>query len=112
MSSELPPNEALAELAAVLGVENVRTLVRTYLHDFPMLFQQLSGGERKNRHRVAHSMKSNSKLVGAMNLSRRMAEFEARLAAENGQDVQPADLAAIQAEFKSIEPPLRKFVGA
>ena len=60
-----PPNESLAELAASLGVDNVRTLVRTFLREFPNSFAQLTGGERQNRHRIAHSMKSNSRLVGA-----------------------------------------------
>ena len=30
-----PPNDALAELAAVLGPDNVRTLVRTFLRELP-----------------------------------------------------------------------------
>jgi HPt (histidine-containing phosphotransfer) domain-containing protein len=106
-----PPNEALAELAEVLGDENVRTLVRTFLRDFPTSFKELSGGDRKNRHRVAHSMKSNSRLMGAHDLSKRMAALEARLENDEGADVNPADLAAIDADFQAIAGPLRKFVG-
>lgn len=105
-----PPNDALAELAAVLGPDNVRTLVRTFLRDFPTSFAQLSGGERKNRHRVAHSMKSNSRLMGAYALSLRMAELEARLAEGNEGDVTTEDLTVISAEFDMIAPPLRRFV--
>ena len=107
-----PPNEALAELASVLGEDNVRTLVRTFLHDFPGSFQELSGGTRSNRHRVAHSMKSNVRLMGAMELSERMAELEKRLDSPTGDDVTPADLAAIDTEFQRIAGPLRAFVGA
>ena len=106
-----PPNESLAELAATLGVDNVRTLVRTFLREFPGSFAQLTGGERHNRHRVAHSMKSNSRLVGAHALSKRMAEIEARLSEENDRDVTRDDLTKITAEFESIEGSLRKFVG-
>lgn len=106
-----PPNEALAELASVLGEDNVRTLVRTFLRDFPLSLQELGGGERKNRHRVAHSMKSNSRLMGAMGLSQRMAELEDRLSQENGADLTPADLAAIAADFEAVAGPLRAFVG-
>lgn len=106
-----PPNDALADLAAVLGAENVQTLVRTFLRDFPQSFDQLTGGERKNRHRVAHSMKSNSRLMGAYALSNRMAEIEARLSEENTEDVTADDLAMISAEFETIAVPLRKFVG-
>jgi HPt (histidine-containing phosphotransfer) domain-containing protein len=113
-SVEMPPlslpNDALADLAAVLGSENVQTLVRTFLRDFPVSFDQLTGGERRNRHRVAHSMKSNSRLMGAYALSQRMAEIEARLSEDNGEDVTPDDLAMISAEFETIAAPLRKFV--
>lgn len=110
MPSPPPPNEALAELAEVLGDDNVRTLVRTFLRDFPNSFNELKVGERKNRHRVAHSMKSNSRLMGALELSRLMAELEARLDAD-GPDVGPQDLTDISAEFETIAGPLRAFVG-
>ena len=106
-----PPNPALAELAAVLGDDNVRTLVRTFLRDFPVSFQQLAGGERSTRHRVAHSLKSNSRLMGALTLSQHMAEIEARLGEDDGGDVTPADLARISAEFEAVAGPLRRFVG-
>jgi HPt (histidine-containing phosphotransfer) domain-containing protein len=112
MSAVPPPTAALADLAAVLGEDNVRTLVRTFLRDFPLSFQELSGGKRSNRHRVAHSMKSNSRLMGALALSQRMAELEARLERADGLDVTPADLAAINAEFEKIAGPLRAFVAA
>jgi HPt (histidine-containing phosphotransfer) domain-containing protein len=112
MPTTPPPNEALAELAMVLGEDNVRTLVRTFLRDFPGSLQLLSDTERKERHRAAHSMKSNSRLMGAMALSQRMAELEARLEPSDGADVTPADLAAIRADFETIAGPLRAFVGA
>lgn len=106
-----PPNNELAELAAVLGDDNVRTLVRTFLRDFPISFQDLSGGDRKNRHRVAHSMKSNSRLMGAHDLAARMAAIEARLEKTDGADITPEDLAGISADFEAIAGPLRAFVG-
>ena len=106
-----PPTPALAELANVLGEENVRTLVRTFLRDFPIAFRELRGGDRKNRHRLAHSMKSNSRLMGALVLSQRMAAIELRLADENGPDVNPQDLADIAADYAAIADPLRQFVG-
>jgi HPt (histidine-containing phosphotransfer) domain-containing protein len=111
MSTVPAPNEALAELASVLGDDNVRTLVRTFLRDFPLSFKELQGGERKNRHRVAHSLKSNSRLMGAYELSTRMAGLEARLEPETGPDITPDDLAAISVEFESIAGPLRAYVG-
>lgn len=113
MSSAPPPNEELAELAAVLGEDNVRTLVRTFLRDFPVSFAELSGpGDRKNRHRIAHSMKSNSRLMGAHALSQRMAALETRLEQPGGTDVTDDDLALIDRDYQIIAAPLRHFVGA
>lgn len=111
MSLPPPPNEALAELATVLGADNVRTLVRTFLRDFPVSFQELSTGDRKNRHRIAHSMKSNSRLMGAHELSDQMAELEDRLARSDGADINAQDLALISARFDQIARSLREFVG-
>jgi HPt (histidine-containing phosphotransfer) domain-containing protein len=113
MSSVPPPNDELAELASVLGEDNVRTLVRTFLRDFPASFAELSGpGERKNRHRISHSMKSNSRLMGAHALSQRMAHLEHRLEEPNGGDITPDDLRLIMSDFEAVAGPLRAFVGA
>ena len=106
-----PPNEALAELSDVLGVENVKTLVHTFLRDFPISIRDIAAGNRKDRHRFAHSMKSNARLMGAHDLSSRMATLEDRLAGETGGDLTKEDLAAIKSEFEAIAAPLRKFVG-
>lgn len=114
MSSAPPPNDELAELAAVLGEDNVRTLVRTFLRDFPASLAELGAptGERKNRHRIAHSMKSNSRLMGAHALSQRMAALEARLETSEGADVNADDLTLISRDFEAVAGPLRVFVGA
>lgn len=106
-----PPNEALAELAAVLGEDNVRTLARTFLRDFPKSFHELSNGEPKNRHRLAHSMKSNSRLMGAHELSRQMADLEDRFSGNAGADLSSAELAQISARFEAIASQLRAFIG-
>jgi HPt (histidine-containing phosphotransfer) domain-containing protein len=106
-----PPSNALVELAAVIGEDNVRTLVRTFLREFPTALKNLGRGERKDRHRVAHGMKSNSRLMGALELSQRMAAIELRLAAPDGADVSPEELASIAAEYEIIAAPLRTFAG-
>ena len=106
-----PPNAALAELAAVLGADYVRTLARTFLREFPISFSELNRGNRQNRHRLAHSMKSNSRLMGALELSRRMEELELRLSEDNGGDVTAQDLERILEDFETVAVPLRKFVG-
>ena len=106
-----PPNPSLAELALVLGEDNVRTLVRTYLRDFPASYRDLGRGERHNRHRLVHSMKSNSRLMGAQSLAHRMAEIEARLTADAASDVTPHDLERIATDFESAATTLRPFAG-
>lgn len=107
-----PPNDALAELAAVLGEDNVRTLVRTFLRDFPVAQQGLVGGERSNRLRLVHSMKSNARLMGALDLSDYCAALEARLSTPDGADINDSDRAAIETMYQKIAVPLRAFVGA
>ncbi len=109
--SNTPPNEALTELSDVLGVANVQTLVHTFLRDFPISIHDLETGTRTDRHRFAHSMKSNARLMGAHELSDRMAALEERLASETGSDLTPEDVTAIKAEYEIVAAPLRKFVG-
>ena len=82
-----PPNPSLAELASVLGEDNVRTLVRTFLRDFPAALGELDRGERTTRHRIVHNLRTNSRLMGAQRLSQRMAELEERLSDQAGGDV-------------------------
>lgn len=110
MPTRPPPNDALAELAAVLGEDNVRTLVRTFLRDFPLSLRDLHGGDRRNRHRLAHSMKSNSRLMGALDISQRMAALEERLSRADGADVNEQELTEISVQFEKVAAPLREFV--
>lgn len=105
-----PPNSSLAELSEVLGAENVRTLVRTFLRDFPVSIRDLAAGDRKHQHRCAHSMKSNARLMGALDLSQRMAEIEERLTADDSTGCTPADIAAITADYAAIEGSLQDFI--
>ena len=107
-----PPNQSLAELANTLGEDNVRNLVRTFLREFPKSFQALGDGDREQRHRLAHSMKSSSRLVGGQALSQRLAEIEARLTDDNGGDITPHDLEMISSEFEALSGPLHFYVGA
>ena len=111
MSTLPPPNDALAELAAVLGDDNVRTLVRTFLRDFPASVRELRGSDRTNQHRIAHSMKSNTRLMGAYHLSDYLADLETRLSEEGSGRLTPEDLREISAQFEAIASPLRTFVG-
>ncbi len=106
------PNNDLAELAALLGVDNVRILVRTFLREYPLLLQQLMDGDRKTRHRVVHSLKSNTRVIGARTLSARMAALELRLNDASAPDLNTSELAEIAAEFDAVAAPLRVFAQA
>src|SRR5690348_10645202 len=96
------PNDDLAELAALLGIDNVRLLVRTFLREYPDLIGQLREGDRRTRHRIAHSLKSNARVIGARALSAHMAAVEEQLADDTRPDLEPDDLATIIAEFETV----------
>ena len=107
--TRLVEEAAAPPVGALKAIADIREV--TGLGAKPML-TELGGGERKNRHRVAHSMKSNARLMGAHDLSKRMAALEARLESENGPDVTADDLTLISRDYELISGPLRAFVGA
>ncbi|MBL9203290.1 MAG: Hpt domain-containing protein [Opitutaceae bacterium] len=107
----MPPNRSLAELASVLGEDNVRTLVRTFLRDWPVALRELGGGTRPVRHRLVHSLKSNARLMGAVGLSQRLAELEDRMA-DGGGDLAPVDLAGLDADFEAAARELQAFAAS
>lgn len=109
MSSVPPPNSAIAELSSSLGEESARELVDMFLGNFPTVLGELSAGDREQRRRAAHSLKSSAHIVGASVLSGRMAELEARLTLPAGE-VTADDLAATIAEFDRIAGAMRAFV--
>ncbi len=111
MSSTNPPNADLAELSALLGIDNVKALVHTFLREYPRLLDELKSADAKTRTRVAHSLKSNTRIVGARALSTRMAAIEQQLLAEPAYEVPPAEIASLTAEFAAVARPLRDFAG-
>lgn len=104
-----PPTAEIADLAEGLGLDNARCLVRTFLRDFPGSLVELARGDRVTRHRQAHSLKSNTRLIGMHELSARMARLETRLAEEENGDISPEELATIEAEFAAVAAVLREF---
>ena len=111
MPTSTPPNQAIADLVAVLGEDNVRTLTRTFLRDFPISFHALESGDRADRHRRAHSMKSSAQLMGARELSTCLAGLEARLSDDPAMEIPAPELAAISRMFEAIAQRLRPFAG-
>ncbi len=104
-----PPNPDLAELARLLGEENVRLLVRTFLTEYPGLMQTLKAGDRNTRVRIAHSLKSNTRVVGARTLSARFADLERRLADPGQPDLAAGEYEALLGELETDVRPLRQF---
>jgi HPt (histidine-containing phosphotransfer) domain-containing protein len=107
--SAVPLNDDLKELISLLGEANVRALVRTFLREYPLLLEQLRNGDRKTRHRIVHSLKSNARVIGARTLSARMAAIEERLSVEAGTDLSVTEIASVSAEFDAAASPLRIF---
>jgi HPt (histidine-containing phosphotransfer) domain-containing protein len=103
-----PPNSAISELASALGEESARELAEVFLTSFEAVFRDLYSGDHSERKRAAHSLKSSARIVGASDLSGRMAELEARLTNSTG-DVTPEDIAATRADFDQIAGPLRAY---
>lgn len=104
-----PPNQAVADLVSLLGEANVRVLIRTFLRECPRLIEQMAQGDRRTQERVAHNLKSNARIVGAVDLSAQMNELELRLHSPEGADLTPAEIAAIGARFAAVAAPLRDF---
>ena len=103
-----PPNNAMAELAAALGEDSARELAEMFLTTFAAVLRDLNTGDRDERKRAAHSLKSSSRIVGATALSSRMAEIEARLTNTDG-DITPEDIVATMADFEQIAIELRTY---
>ena len=108
MSSVPPPNNAIAELSSGLGEDSARELVEMYLTNFQTVLGELNTGDREQRRRAAHSLKSSSHIVGASSLSSRMAALEARLAQADGA-VTPEDITDTITEFDRVAVSLRAF---
>jgi hypothetical protein len=106
-----PPNEDLVALAAVLGDDATRDIVRLFLHSFPESMRRLTNGTHDEQVRIVHGIKSSALHMGATALSQRMAATEAKLG-RPGEKFTEADMAAILADFKAVEPELRQYSGA
>ena len=105
-----PPTEALAELISVIGEDDTKDLIRTFLSDFPPMIRTLSAGEIETKRRTVHSLKSTARHMGALALSRRMALFETKLS-QIDADLSSADITLIVEEFEKAAVPLRAYLG-
>jgi HPt (histidine-containing phosphotransfer) domain-containing protein len=108
--SQSPPNDSISALESVLGPKATREVVQLFLHDFPESVRRIAGASREDQMRIVHGIKSSSLHMGATGLSERMAALEDRLATP-GTTLEPEELAAAVAEFRTIEPSLREYAG-
>jgi len=109
----LPPTAALKELAEVLGDNDTRELVRTFLQDFPATLRMLASGKHEDRLRMAHGLKSSARHMGADALSRRMAALEVKLSQSGAAEGIPSteDLSIAVEEFERAAALLRPYAG-
>lgn len=104
-----PPNEALTQLSEILGMEDTRDLVRTYLREYAGLVCAMAEGDRATQHRAAHSLKSSSRYMGLSSLVPLLLALETRLMQPNEKTSQ-ADIEAINNELARVIPALETFV--
>ncbi|PTX91613.1 Hpt domain-containing protein [Opitutus sp. ER46] len=104
-----PLNRELTNLVSLLGEQNVRQLVRTFLKEYPELLAQLATSDRRTQHRMVHSLKSNAHIIGEQALWERMAAFEERLLGPGDDILRPDDIEWIGDAFNAAADPLREF---
>ena len=109
--SRTPPNEALRDLAALLGDEATREIVRLFLNNFPESIQSLSRCSRVEQMRITHGLKSSALHMGAASLSARMKAMEEKLGTP-GESIGPEELGEAVADFEAFAADLRSYAGA
>ncbi|MEZ5414555.1 MAG: Hpt domain-containing protein [Opitutaceae bacterium] len=108
MSVPTPPNDAIAQLVEVLGIDDTRDLVRTFLKEYDGLIRSMTVEDRQLQHRAVHSLKSSCRHMGLILLMRKLEALEARVLLPTGK-VTMEDIAALNSEFERQVPPLRHF---
>jgi hypothetical protein len=106
--SQLPPNDSVDALSAVLGEEATKEIVRLYLSSFPETLRNLVDGSREDQLRLVHGIKSSSLHMGATELSERLAMIEERLI-KGDSSLTQEDLDSIEAGYTAVEPALRVY---
>ena len=104
-----PPNEAIAHLINALDLEDTCQVIQTYLREYEREVRRITTLDRVTQQRIAHSLKSSSAQMGAMELSKRFAAIEHRLGAGEAV-ISATEAVELQAEFDRTAAPLRAFV--
>jgi HPt (histidine-containing phosphotransfer) domain-containing protein len=111
LSAPPPPNQALADLAQLVGDDAAKEIVRLFLQSFPESIRELRASGRPDQMRIAHGLQSSALHMGAARLAQRIGEVEAKLAESPGT-LDPGDLAPATAEFESFAAALRQYAEA
>ena len=103
-----PPNEAIAHLISALDLDDTCQVIQTYLREYEREVRRITTLDRVTQQRIAHSLKSSSAQMGAMELSKRFGAIEHRLGA-GGAEISATEAVELQAEFERTAAPLRAF---
>jgi hypothetical protein len=108
--SKEPPNEALRDLAALVGDEATREIVLLFLRDFPESMRGLAASSREDQIRITHGLRNSALHMGAEGLSRQMGAIEDRLG-RPGEELAPQEVADAMAGFEAFATDLRSYAG-
>src|ERR1700685_1780593 len=84
LSALPPPNQALADLAQLVGTDAAKEIVRLSLDSCPESIRELRASGRQDQMRIAHGLQSSALHMGAARLAERIGEGEGKLAGAPG----------------------------
>ncbi len=105
-----PPNQALKDLALLVGDDAAKEIVQLFLHSFPDSIRSLGVSSRQDQMRITHGLKSSALHMGAERLVDQISVIDAKLA-QPGEKVTQADLAPAMTEFEAFAGSLREYAG-
>jgi HPt (histidine-containing phosphotransfer) domain-containing protein len=106
--SATAPNEALKDLASLLGDEATREIVQLFLQDFPDSIRSMGSCDSNNQLRLAHGLRNSALHMGAEKLTKRMAVIEDRLN-QSGELATLEELSGAMADFEAFSADLRRY---
>jgi HPt (histidine-containing phosphotransfer) domain-containing protein len=108
LSHPPPPNQALKDLASLVGDDAAREIVRLFLQTFPDSIHSLRSSSRQDQMRIVHGLKSSALHMGADQLTERITAIEDKLT-EPGMTLTAGDMAAAIADFEAFAVYLRSY---
>ena len=109
--SQNAPNEALQDLASLLGDPATREIVQLFLGDFPDSMRSLRRCSRNDQLRIVHGLRNSALHMGAEKLSKRLGILEDSLA-QGGDPLPPAEFEGAMADFEAFATDLRRYAEA